>query len=135
MRGTHLPFSLRQASDPDITIATCNGSLGLEQAKAGAKAIWSNRAWLGRPIVWDFRLAHLTVSAAEVKTLAEFILSGQPAARPPRMAIVTSSDLDFGLARMFAAYREHPSTQVRVFRDYEEAIVWAQAAGGARSRQ
>jgi hypothetical protein len=37
-------------------------------------------------------------------------------------------DLDFGLARMFEAFREHPATTVRVFRGFDEALSWARAA-------
>jgi hypothetical protein len=42
---------------------------------------------------------------------------------------VTARDVDFGLVRMFQVIRQHPSTQVQVFRDYEEAVSWARSAG------
>jgi hypothetical protein len=125
-----MSFSLRRASDPDVTIATCEGSLDINDAKAGAKAIWSTPAFRANPVILDFRQARLSVSAADVRALAEFILTEQPAAsRPPRIALVAPGDLDFGLSRVFAAYRDHPSTEVGVFRDFDEALIWAQSAG------
>ena len=128
-----MPFHLRRASDPDITIGICEGPLGLDEAKAGARAVWDDPTWRASPVVWDFRGAKLNMSTAEVRAFAEFVLESQPAARPPRVAIVTGTDVDFGMARMFGAYREHPSTQVRVFRDYDDAVTWAQSAVEQRS--
>jgi hypothetical protein len=122
-----LPFSLRRASDPDITIATCEGDLDVQDAKAGAEAIWADPVLRGCPVVIDFRQARLSASASEVRALADFILSEQPSKGTPRLAFVASGDLNFGLARMFAAYRDHPSTEVAVFRDFHEAVAWAQA--------
>ena len=40
---------------------------------------------------------------------------------------MTARDVDFGMARMFEAFRGHPATQVHVFRDHEEASSWARA--------
>jgi hypothetical protein len=45
------------------------------------------------------------------------------------MAFITQRDADFGMARVFEAYREDPATDFRVFRDYDEAIRWLRAAG------
>jgi hypothetical protein len=121
-------FFLRRASDPDVTIATCAGALDLNEARAGAEAIWSNPAYRSNPVVLDFRQARLTVSAADMRSLADFILAEQPlSGQPPRLALVAPGDLDFGLSRVFAAYRDHPSTEVAVFRDFDEAVAWAQA--------
>jgi hypothetical protein len=120
-------FFLRRASDPDVTIATCAGVLDLDEARAGAEAIWSNPAYRANPVVLDFRQARLGVSAADMRSLADFILAEQPpSGRPPRLALVAPGDLDFGLSRIFAAYRDHPSTEVAVFRDFDEAVTWAQ---------
>jgi len=49
----------------------------------------------------------------------------QPWSRPQRVALVTGTDVDFGMARMFEAFREDFFTEVRVFGDYDEAVAWA----------
>jgi len=124
-----MPFSLRLEPETGIVIATCSGDLGLNDAKAGAAAFWEDPEFRGRPIVWDFRSAHLDVTASDVREIARFILERQPPTPPSKVAFVTTSDADFGLGRMFEMVREHPSTQVRVFRDYDEAVSWARMRG------
>ena len=39
-------------------------------------------------------------------------------------ALVVSSDIHYGLARMYGAYAEYASQNVRVFRDMHEAEQW-----------
>lgn len=41
-----------------------------------------------------------------------------------RFAIVTQSQLQFGLMRMASAYSDTPGTEVRVFQDEAPALVW-----------
>jgi hypothetical protein len=120
-----MPFSLQLEPDSGIVIATCTGVFELSDAKEGAQAVWGNPQWSGRPIVWDFRSARLNFRPAEVRELAEFFLGHQPRNPPPKVAILTSRDSDFGLARMFEVFREHPATEVQIFRDHEEALSWA----------
>jgi hypothetical protein len=120
-----MPFSMR--FETDLVIATCSGALRLDDAREGAAAVWEKPEWSGKPVVWDFRTAHLNVRAPEVREIARFILERQPAIPPSRVAFVTASDADFGLVRMFQVLRQHPSTAVRVFREFEEAVSWARS--------
>ena len=122
-----MPFSLQVEPETGIVIATCTGALALGDDKKGVAAFWEKPEWSGKPIVWDFRSARLDVTAPEVREMAQFILQNQPQTPPSRVAFVTASDADFGLGRMFEALREHPSTQVRIFRDYAEAVSWARS--------
>src|SRR5262245_61459977 len=114
-----MSFDLRL--EQGIVIGVCAGPLGIEDAKAGARAVWENPAWRGKPVLWDCRSARFEVGASEVRNLAGFILEGQPSAPPPRVAFVTARDVDFGMARMFEVFREHPATSIQVFRDYDKA--------------
>jgi hypothetical protein len=125
-----MPFSMRL--EDGAVVGTCSGDLGLEDARAGARAVWDNLEWRGLPVVWDLRSAQLKVGAADVREIAEFILGAQPSPPPSKVAFVTTQNVDFGMIRMFQVFREHPATKVRVFRDYEEALTWARARG-ARS--
>lgn len=123
-----MPHSLRIDPDSGIAIGTCSGTLRLEDAKAGAAAVWSSPEWNGHAVVWDMREARLDVSTADLRESARFVLERQPAKPPPKVAFVTGTELDFGLARMFEAFREDPATEVRVFRDLDEALAWARSA-------
>jgi hypothetical protein len=120
-----VPFSLRLDRETGVLIGTCSGALGLDDAKAGALAVWENPDWQGRAVVWDMREAEIAARPAEVRRLADFVLGGQPAAAPPRVAFVTDRDADFGMLRMFEVYRSHPATEVCIFRDFDEAMAWA----------
>ncbi len=112
--------------DPDsrIVIATCTGTLTPEDAREASRTVWSRPEWRGRGILWDFRGAELGFRPDDVRAFAQFILENQPPEPPPRIAILTGRDVDFGMARMYEVHRQHPSTGLRVFRDYDEAIGW-----------
>jgi hypothetical protein len=110
-----------------MAIATCSGILGVGDAQEGAKALWKAPGWLGRSAVWDFREAQFDLSYSDLLTIAQFIFSNQPATPPLKIAFVTQRDVDFGMARMFEAFREDLHTEFRVFRDCEEAIYWARS--------
>lgn len=126
MRGS---MELSMSLDPEsgIVIGRCEGPMGVREGKEGVAKFWANPEYCGKPVLWDFRNARLVVRAAEVRALAQFVMEGQPSMPPPKVAIVTSRDVDFGLSRMYEVLREHPETEVRVFRDYEEAYAWVGA--------
>ena len=120
-----MAVSMRRDVATGVVIATCSGTLGVDDAKAGAGAVWNDPEWSGKPIVWDLRLAHLDVGAEDVREVARFVLERQPSTPPPKVGFVTARDVDFGLARMFEVFRQSPSTEVRIFRDFDEAMSWA----------
>ena len=122
-----MPFSVRFEPETDLVVATCSGIVKMDDATLGAVVVWDNPEWSGKPVLWDLRSAQLDVRGEEVREMAKYILAHQPAIPPPRVAFVTARDVDFGLVRMFQAVREHPSTLVGVFRDYDEAISWARS--------
>ena len=120
-----MPFSLRLEPESGLVIATCSGPLAVHDALMGVAVFWNSPEWRGMPVVWDLRSAQLDIEGAHVQEMARFVLQRQPKNPSPRVAFVTGRDVDYGLARMFQVYRQHPATQVRVFRDYEEAVSWA----------
>ena len=44
-----------------------------------------------------------------------------------RRAIVASTDLDFGFARMFKSLKAESAGQIAVFRELEEALAWLES--------
>jgi len=123
-----MTFSLRIEPESGIAIATCSGVLCIADAKQGAEAVWGTPEWSGRSVVCDLRSAQLDLAAAEIRDTARFILEHQPETPPSRVAVVTSRDLEFGLARMFEVFREDRVNEVEIFRDYGEALAWARSA-------
>ena len=112
-----------------VAVVRCPGPLMRADATEAAERLWSTEGWDGDSAVWDFREAQFKLSASDVQFVARFILRNQPATPPSRMAFVTPGDANFGLARMFAVYREQPKTDFRVFRELPDAISWAGAPG------
>ena len=120
-----MTVSIKIEPETGMAIATCSGILRVSDAKEGATALWKTPGWSGRSVVWDFREAQFDVSSSDAQNIARFILTHQPATPPSKVAFVTQRDLDFGMARVFDAYRADPRTAFQVFRDHEEAICWA----------
>ena len=112
-----------------MAIATVSGVVRLSDAQENVAALWKTPGWLGKSAVWDFREAHADLSSADIREIAHFVSCYQPAPPPSRVAFVTPRDFDFGLARMFEVFREDPRTELRVFRNYEEAVCWVRLLG------
>ena len=110
-----------------VAIMSCSGVLQFDQATRSAKELWDASDWPGRAAVWDFRAAQFDLPSSEIRHLSKFILEHQRKNPPEKVAFVTPRDVDYGMARMFGAFRDDPSTAFRVFRDYEEAVDWAKA--------
>jgi hypothetical protein len=121
-------ISIHVEPETGMAIVTCSGVLRVDDAKEGAAALWKSPGWSGTSAVWDFREAQFDMTPSDPRELARFILHNQPAKAPERIAFVASRDVDFGMARMFEAFREDPRTAFQVFRDYEEALSWARSA-------
>ena len=124
-----MPYTLNYDTDHDVVVGTGTGTLGYLDALEGAVSLWEHCEWKGKSVVWDFRAAHFDMTGDSVREFADFVTKHQPLSRPPRVALVVSNDFNFGMARMFEAFREDLSTEVRVFQIYEDAVAWtAQAA-------
>ncbi len=108
-----------------MAIITCSGELRVDDAKESVVALWKHPGWSGKSTVWDFRASRFILTAEEVQELAHFVLSNQPDTPPERVAFVTGREVDFGLARMFDAFRRDPRTAFKVFREFDAALSWA----------
>ena len=124
-----MTISIRIEPGTGTAIAACSGTLRRSDAEKGAATLWGTEGWSGRSAVWDFRDARFELTPSDVQEIARFILRGQPAKPPSRVAFVTPRDADFGMARMFEVFREDPRTEFRVFRSYEDAVQWAGLPG------
>ena len=67
------------------------------------------------------------ISTKRVAFLADLSASMDPPALTSKLAIIATTDLHFGLARMYETYRgtaKQGTKAVRVFRDRGEALQW-----------
>ncbi len=78
----------------------------------------------GSHLFHDVRLADVDVPASEIQSVAKAASPKVTANTVRKVAILTSSDLGFGMMRMLALMRERPGLVLNVFRDLEEAKAW-----------
>jgi len=122
-----MTVSIQIEPQTGMAIATCSGVLRPSDAKEDATLLWKTPGWAGKSVVCDFREAQFDISSSDTLNVVQFIFSHQPATPPLKVAFVTHRDVDFGMARMFEAFRQDERTAFRVFRDYEEAVNWARS--------
>ena len=118
-----MPVTLDLESVEGMAIGIAHGSLTLDEIKESAATMWRVVGGREIPTLWDLRDAQFDLASTEVRDLAEFVktlVSGGVL----RTAFVVSSDLEFGLLRMFEMLREAEGVQTAVFRDKERALEW-----------
>jgi hypothetical protein len=78
------------------------------------------------PALWDVREAKGSLSAGQVRQLAQSVGGLWRQQSPPRIAILTGTGLQYGLARMYEQYLDLTRRiELQVFRDEEEeALAW-----------
>jgi len=92
------------------------------------KSVWSDPALNGFDELIDFRaLAQVDVTTAGLQAVAHVAAGMDATAGPGRFAIVVNEGLEFGLSRMYEAFRELEGSAVRqvmIFQQLEEAHAW-----------
>jgi len=77
--------------------------------------------------LWDLTEADISaVKSDDLQEIALIAKQSSPSRRAGRTAIVSTSDLGFGLSRMYSTFAEMSghSAEVRSFRSREEAEAW-----------
>ncbi len=109
-----------------IAIVNVSGVFSVETAATIAQLLSEHPAVERRtPVLYDFSaLDTNAIEPGELRRLAREPAGGTPSAVGP-MAIVVASDLDFGMARMYATSADEGSARRRqVFRSRAEAWRW-----------
>ncbi len=107
-----------------LAVGVAKGELDLADMKQGAVEFWALAGQAPSAILWDFREARFSLSSEEVAHLARYTKTHNPIIDCSRMAFVVSGELEFGLVRMFEAFRQEPGLEIRVFRDFAAAHSW-----------
>jgi hypothetical protein len=102
-----------------------SGNVTIEDLRGCSLDEWANPAYRkGMNILSDFRGVNYLVTQEEMRAFASLLATGGPIGR---QAIVVSTTLGLGLARMFeltAASSYYVWDKARVFTDMEEAERW-----------
>ena len=104
----------------------CDPRFQPEFSEALAQALYTDpRFEPGMAELWDLRSAHAPLSVAEVQEIVAIGQRGAANRGVGRTAIVTSSNLEYGVARMLQVYAEVvPAVEVEVFRELEATVQW-----------
>ena len=66
--------------------------------------------------------AEILLSTAEVREGADYAKSMNN--QPERIAVVAPREISYGISRIFKVFRDSPVTELRVFRELDEARDW-----------
>ncbi len=110
-----------------ICIGIAEGTLTLDEIKQSAATMWRLAEGPDIRMLWDLRKAKFDLEVAQVSDLADtvklMIASGES-----RIAFVVTEDLEFGLIRMYEAFRHSDTSRTSVFRDRDKAIAWLEGS-------
>jgi hypothetical protein len=112
--------------DPDdgIWVIRLSETISLDDVLEASRTIdASEQSRRSAPRLWDARLV------AEGPSIGRDGLRGLAGGTDAkeasgRVAVVVHRDVDFGMARMYSAYVDEFSAEVRVYRDFDEAVRW-----------
>jgi len=100
-----------------------------ELAEAVRAALDDPAARLPLAVLWDNRGSEESVPQEELRRRVERI-ADRPDRIAPRVAMVVSDPLHFGLARVGASYAENRGIRVEIFSDLESARAWLTRSTG-----
>ncbi len=79
------------------------------------------------PTVWDFRAATgiKDLTAGDFRVFSELVKKVRGSGIPPKVAMIASQDLEFGIARMYElGSKDKIPIHLGVFRNPEDAVEW-----------
>lgn len=124
-----MPIAYQIDHDQRLVFATPHGVLIDADIFKYQQEVWSRPDVRGYNELID--MAGVTeiefISTKRVAFLADLSASMDAPALVSKLAIIATTDLHFGLARMYETYREtakQGTKAVRVFRNREEALQW-----------
>jgi len=119
-------MAIDRSRDAAIWVLRVTGTITLEEFKRAIIETFADPAFTqGSPILWDMRDFDTTV--ADAATFSELVLFNEKTADERgggRSAIVVSSEVDYGMSRMFQSIADGLPTDFAVFRSYRDARDW-----------
>jgi len=113
----------------DLTIFAVEGELTFVEQMAALRKFYEGTPTCN--VIWDFRqLEGYRISSDELREIISFVKDRGKDRLGGKTALVSSTDLDFGLSRMSQAYADHEELPWRIesFRSMAEAFTWIDEA-------
>ena len=109
----------------DFLFTTIEGETGYEDVKAYLDRLLEDPHFRpGMPGLIDCRRVKSLFSITDLRRTAADAKRRPELQVPGRAAVLTSSNLVYGLLRMYEVFNEGNPAEVRVFRRPEEAMTW-----------
>ncbi len=106
-----------------VAIGIARGRMDMKDLEIAVTTLWDAVEGSDLLLLWDLRDARFDVESEDVHAFAKFVQSTAPPERL-RTALVVSTDLEFGLSRMFEVARATENAMTEVFRDMDRALDW-----------
>lgn len=118
-------------SERQLTIHTCSGTILKQELIDAIKVLYASECTPNH--LWDLTETDLSqIKGNDLQEIAEFAKQNAPTRIGGRAALVSASNVGFGLARMFEVFAENAGlpVEIDVFRSPREAEEWISAIPG-----
>jgi len=123
-----VPISYR--FDKGFLFATLDGPTGYEDVRRFWDTLFADPQFRpGMPSVIDCRPVQSLFSIGDLRRMADESKKRPELQVPGRAAVLASSNLVYGLLRMYEVFTEGDPVQIRVFRKADEAMLWLTGPG------
>lgn len=112
----------------DLTVFTVSGEMTYKEQAAALKDFYDAKPTAN--VLWDLRKQEgHRLTHEELQDIIVYVKSRETVRRTGKTAMVSNSDLDFGLARMIATFAEMENLpwEIQAFRTMDQALKWINA--------
>ncbi|MGC9323947.1 MAG: hypothetical protein ACP5G0_04270 [Desulfomonilia bacterium] len=120
-----MPIAVKTDSARDLTLCTATGELTFHDQVAVLKSFYEGNPT--RNLLWDMRqISGARITSQEITDIIEFINSYKEKRLAGKTALVTATDLDFGMSRMSELLAESSGIpwEIRAFHSLDDALSW-----------
>ncbi len=113
--------------DNNLIVHTVKGVLSLDDVRLKVESLLDDANFVkGMDVIWDINKAEMThVEIEDILGLIKFMMENVIRRGTGfKLAIVASTDLGFGLAKMFTGYGQVLPFAKNVFRTLDEGLAW-----------
>ena len=122
-----MPLTSQIDEEKQLTIFAGTGELSFEEVRNAITSFYESDHSL--KVLWDLRAAMAReISSGQVEQIARLLDEYRGRSKGVRTAIVTPTDLNYGLSRMLISFMEIKEERypvfMKVFRNMDEAVSW-----------
>jgi hypothetical protein len=122
-------------TEKGIVVTTVTGKITVAEVRADMVRLPAHPNYTpDMPGIVDMRGATAGLTSDELRQIADAVKSSPKTVKDARRALLVSTDLMFGLYRMFATFASDSSIEYQVFRDEKLAHAWIEEIAERRRK-